>query len=94
MANNVDLKNLSYAEWLEKTLQELVTFPVKKIGIYAMTENGEVYNNYHNVSMADKLVIAGIIQQDAMLDTMAANGMLEYVDDEDEDEEDYGEEKK
>lgn len=83
MSNN-NLNNIPYAQWLEKALQELITFPVKGICIVALTDNGEIYNNYHNVNMADKLVMAGIIQQDAMLDTMAASGIIEYSDDGDE----------
>ena len=84
MSNNNpnDIFSLPYAKWLEKTLQELVTFPVKGICISATSDKGELYTNYHNVSMADKLVISGLIQQDAMLDTMAANGMIEYAEDE------------
>lgn len=84
MSNNkpTNVFSLPYAKWLEKTLQELVTFPVKGICISATSNNGEVYVNYHDVSMADKLVISGLIQQDAMLDTMAANGMVEYAEDE------------
>lgn len=83
MNNNPnDIFSLPYAKWLEKTLQELVTFPVKGICISATGDKGEAYVNYHNVSMADKLVISGLIQQDAMLDTMAANGMVEYAEDE------------
>ena len=79
--NPTDIFSLPYAKWLEKTLQELVTFPVKGICISATGDKGEVYVNYHKVSMADKLVISGLIQQDAMLDTMAANGIIEYAED-------------
>lgn len=78
-----NFENIPYAAWLEKTLQELIKLPVKSIAITALTTNGEAYSNYHNTSMADKLVIAGIIQQDAMFDSMAANGIVEYVDEED-----------
>ena len=85
--NATDLNKIPYAQWLENTLQELIKFPVKSIGIYATTETGDIYNNYHNVSMADKLLIAGIIQQDAMLDSMAASGLIEYHDEDDESEE-------
>ena len=77
-----DIFTLPYAKWLEQTLQELVKFPVKGIAINAITDNGEVYTNYHNISMADKLVISGIINQDATLDMLAANGVIEYADEE------------
>ena len=82
MNNTNDIRNMPYAEWLEKTLQELVNFPVKGICIAATTNTGDFYVNYHNVSMCDKLTIAGLVNQDAMLDTMAANGIIEYSEDE------------
>lgn len=85
--NNFD--NIPYAQWLEKSLKDLLTFSVKGICLAATTEHGDTYINYHNVGMGDKLLISGIINQDAMLDTMAANGIVEYADEEDAD----GEEK-
>ena len=90
MSNNV-FNNISYAQWLENALKELITFPVKGICLAATTTTGESYVNYYQISMADKLVISGLIQQDAMLDTLAANGLIEYADDE-EDEPDGTEE--
>ena len=72
-----DFKNIPYAEWLENALRELIKFPVKGICMFATTENGEVYSNYHQVSMMDKVTIAGLIQQDAMLDTLVANEYIE-----------------
>lgn len=83
MANN-NFNDIPYAQWLEKALQELIKLPVKSICIAATVgEKGDFYTNYHNVSMGEKLVIAGLIQQDAMLDTLAANGLIEYADEED-----------
>lgn len=77
-----DLSNIPYAKWLEDTLQEMIKYPVKGISLNALTTNGEIYTNYYEISMADKLLIAGIIQQDAMLDTLAANGIVEYAEEE------------
>ena len=88
---NNELANIKYAGWLEKTLNELIKFPVKGICINAITDTGEAYVNYYNISMIDKLTISGIIQQDAMLDSLAANGFIEYKDDDDDDEEEDGE---
>jgi len=82
--NENELNKLPYAQWLENALQELVKFPVKGICMYATTENGEIYSNYHNISMMDKLTIAGLIQTDATVDSMVVNG---YIQTEDEDEE-------
>ena len=80
-----DVFSLPYAKWLESTLQELVEFPVKGIAINAITENGEVYTNYYQITMADKLIISGIIQQDATIDSLAAAGYIEYADEDEED---------
>lgn len=83
MTNNnpTDVFSLPYAKWLEETLHDLITFPIKGICISATGNNGEFYVNYHKISMADKLTISGLIQQDAMLDTMAANGIIDYAED-------------
>lgn len=89
MSNN--LNNITYAKWLENALQELIKLPVKGICLNAVTESGEAYTNYYQISMMDKLTIAGLIQQDAVLDSLAANGVISYVEDE-EDEEDGEEE--
>lgn len=82
MPNN--LNNIPYAQWLEKTLQELIKLPIKGMCMNAILDNGEAYTAYYNATMLDKIAIAGLIQQDAMLDTMAANGFIEYEDEEDE----------
>lgn len=82
------LLSLPYAQWLEQTLQQLVNFPVKGICLIATTENGEVYNNYFQMSMLDKLTVAGVIQQDATFDALAANGVIEYAEDEEKEEND------
>ena len=79
-----NLNNIPYAQWLEQTLQEIIKLPIKGMCLNAILDNGEAYTAYYNASMLNKLTIAGLIQQDAMLDTMAANGFIEYVDEEDE----------
>ena len=81
MANNNNLNNIPYAHWLENSLQELIRMPIKGICLAAVTDRGEVYANYHEISMMDKITLAGVIQQDAMLDTLAANGFITYEED-------------
>lgn len=84
MPDNIkDIFELPYAKWLENTLREMTTYPIKGICLNAITENGEAYTDYYQISMTDKLIIAGLIQQDAMLDSLAANGVIEYTDEED-----------
>lgn len=79
-----NFNNIPYAAWLERNLRDLIEAPVRSICISAVDENGVVYRDYYNANMLDKILIAGIIQQDAMLDSMAAHGIVEYVEDEEE----------
>ena len=81
-----DLKKLPYAEWLEQSLQHIVDKPVQSICLITKFESGEIGTGYYGADMTDKLIFAGFIQQDAMFDSMAANGLLED-DEEDEDDE-------
>lgn len=80
----INLKELHYAQWLEETIQDIVKLPVKGIALSLILEDGSVYSNYHNIPALDKLTIAGTIQQDAMYDSMRANGLIKDVDEEDE----------
>lgn len=90
-----DLNKLPYAEWLEQSLQNIVSKPVQAICILTKftpdpadneeDTGDEIGTGYWHCSVADKLLFAGFLQQDAMLDTMRANGYL--PDDEDEEDE-------
>ena len=91
MPTKNNFNNIPYAQWLEQTLQEIIKLPIKGMCLNAILDNGEAYTAYYNATMLDKITIAGLIQQDAMLDTMAANGFIEYADEEED--EDNGEEK-
>jgi len=82
MANNNNLNQLPYAKWLEKALHDVVALPVDGICLTVILKGGEAYTNYYNMNMMNKLTISGLIQQDAMLDAMAANGFIEYADEE------------
>ena len=75
-------------KFLQQTIRDISNFPTKGIAIVVTSETGDAYTNYHNISMSDKLVISGLIQQDATLDMLAANGFIEYEDDEDDDDAD------
>lgn len=81
MANNIT--NMAYAQWLEQALRELTALKVHGIVIAATTENGDTYTNYYNVSMADKLVLSGLINQDATLDMLAVNGIIQLDNEDD-----------
>lgn len=74
-------------KFLQQTIRDISKFPTKGIAVIATSDGDEIYTSYHNVPMQDKLVISGLVQQDATLDMLAANGYLAY-DDEDEEDED------
>lgn len=84
--NRNNITEMPYAKWLEQTLHDISSLPVKGIALLISTENGDSYTNYYNVSMADKFIMAGLIQQDSTLDMLASNGIIQYEDDESEDE--------
>lgn len=81
-------------EWLRNSIRDISKMPIKGIVLVAITDNGDSYTNYYQISMADKLLVSGLIQQDATLDMLDANGFIQYEDDEENEEEDAnGEEK-
>lgn len=86
--NRNNITEMPYAKWLEQTLHDISSLPVKGIALLVSTENGDSYTNYYNVSMADKLIMAGLIQQDSTLDMLASNGIIQYEDEEDDSSED------
>lgn len=68
-----DLSKLPYAPWLEDQLKSMMEMPVKSIGLVVMLENGDIATSYYGATIMDKALFAGMIQQDAMLATLAAN---------------------
>ena len=74
-------------KFLQQTIRDISKFPTKGIAVIATSDGDEIYTSYYNVPMQDKLVISGLVQQDATLDMLAANGYL-VEDDEDEADED------
>lgn len=85
MTNKNNITNMPYAQWLEQTLRDISELPVKGIVLMGVLEDGESYTAYYNISMTDKLILAGLVNQDATLDMLAAQGVIDYNDDEEED---------
>lgn len=85
------ITEMPYAKWLEQSLRDMTTLSIRGIALAAITNDDETYTDYYNISMADKLVLSGLISQDATLDMLAANGIISYEDEEEED--NNGEEK-
>lgn len=84
-----DITKMPYASWLEQALRDISEHPLQGIVLAGIDEGGDVYTNYYELSMAAKILIAGIINQDAMLDTLINSG---YIENDDEEEEDDAEE--
>lgn len=91
--NKKNITDMPYAKWLEETLHDISDLPIRGFALVGVLENGDAYTSYWNTPMTDKLMLAGLINQDAMLDALEASGFIEYEDDEEEEEENYGEEK-
>ena len=82
-------------EWLREVLRDISQFDARGISVASINKDGDSYVSYYKMNMADKVLISGLIQQDAMLDTLAQNGVISYDDsdednDGDEEEEDNG----
>lgn len=64
-----------YAEWLERLVKRLIQEPqtVNGIAVAIVCNDNSIETGYWGCSMTDKILVSGIIQQDAMLQTLAAN---------------------
>lgn len=71
-----------YAEFMEEALQAMVQLPVEGICIITKLQGGAVFTNYFKSNMMDKIAYAGLIQQDATLDMLKANKLVETEPDE------------
>lgn len=84
-SNHKNITDMPFASWLEQTLHDIQEFPTRGITIAVTSDTGDTYINYYNVNMGDKILLSGLINQDATLDMMAANGIIDYAEDEEED---------
>lgn len=72
-----DITKMPYASWLEQALRDISEHPLQGIVLAGVLEDGDVYTNYYELPMAAKVLIAGIINQDAMMDTLINSGYIE-----------------
>ena len=80
--NAFDPSSLPYAEWLENSLRNLASKRVDSLCIMAVTEDSEVLTGYYNCSVSDKFLMSGYLNQDAMIETLQANGLIPSDEDE------------
>lgn len=71
-----DIRSKDYAEFMENALKGMMDFDVEGICIITKAKGDLMYTCYHNSSVMDKIAYAGLIQQDAMMDTLKANKLI------------------
>ena len=80
-----NITDMPYAKWLEQTLHDISDIPVRGMVISCVLEDGNTYTNYWKTSMGDKILLSVLIQQDAMFDSLEANGIIQYDNDDGDD---------
>ena len=71
-----------YATFLEEALQSMMHMPVSGICIITKMQDGSVSSDYYNSKVMDKMIYAGVIQQDVTMAILKANNMVGNTDDE------------
>lgn len=77
--------NKELSSFLEEGIKTLYENGAKSVALLATLDNDEILAGYFQCGITTKMVYAGYIQQDAMIDTLRKNG-LEIGDDEGEEE--------
>lgn len=80
-----NITGMPYTKWLEQTLRDILDIPVRGMVVSCILEDGNTYTNYWKTSMGDKILLSGLIQQDAMFDSLEANGIIQYDNDDGDD---------
>lgn len=66
----------NYASFMEEVLQHMVQMPISGICVLMKLEDGAVCSDYYNSGMTDKMIYAGVIQQDVTWDILKANNAV------------------
>ena len=65
-----------YAPFMEEVLQHMMHMPVSGICVLMKLEDGSVCSDYYNSGTIDKMVYAGVIQQDVTWGILKANNAV------------------
>ena len=65
-----------YAPFMEEVLQHMIHMPISGICVLMKLEDGSVCSDYYNSGMMDKMVYAGVIQQDVTWGILKANNAI------------------
>lgn len=71
-----DIQEQEYAHFLEETLSALVEMPIESLCIIGKMKGGDSFVNHYKLSVTDKILFAGLIKQDAMIDSLKANNLI------------------
>lgn len=71
-----NIHELRYAAFMENVLQRMIPLPVEGVCILVKMKDGSVFSSYHNSTMMDKILYAGIVQQDVTLDMLKTNSHI------------------
>lgn len=81
--STADITKQPYSEWLEKALQDIIKLNPDDICIACIPKGGgSCYVNVFSGYILNKLIFAGMIQQDAIFDTLEANGYINETNEE------------
>ena len=78
-------ENADLSKFLENGLRMLYDEGVKSVAISATTDDDDVSIGYYHCNIPTKIMYAGYIQQDAMLDTIRSNKLPPEISDDSED---------
>ena len=71
-----DITEKPYAKWLENILSDICAAPIRALAMIGITDDSDIYHGYYDALVADKILMSGLIQQDAMIDTLEAAGLI------------------
>lgn len=74
--NEIDLKKVPFADWLEEAILALCKMKARCIGMVAVLEDGSTATNYWMASINDLYAMAGCLIEDGVLRTVSANGAM------------------
>lgn len=87
----IDLDKVEFAEWLEEVLPELCRMDARCIGVVTLLKDGTTATNYWEASSNDLALMAYLLQEDALINTLESNrNLLRRILEAGEDEEDAG----
>ena len=92
--DEIDLKDVPFADWLEEAIPALCRMDVKCIGMAAILKDGGVATNFWEADTNDMAAMGYRFMEEGVLNTLRANGreLKEIIDNAELEEKDEGKE--